>query len=320
MPNVAIILATYNPNLDFFREQLDSIIGQSLTDWFCVITDDSDEEYAVQIQKMISVDPRFSYLVNSNTKGSIFNFENGLAHLAAQPELIALCDQDDIWEKEKLEKVVQYFSNPEVMLVHHDLSLIDSSGKFIAPSCWAIEKRELLTHPKDLIFRNCITGCASVFRSEVLGLALPFFPQSHPYFYHHDQWIALAASIKGTIIADPACWVRYRQHGRNVVGAYLEERTSLAQKLQKLREFRRKSLFAYQSRLRLSQDFSDRIPDEDLKREIRNTFSHFGNLCSYLVTRAFRNRIWMGIAIQLIAGYWFQKTRKKSEVVGSSRT
>ena len=59
---IAIVLATYNPNLEYFKKQIQSIKNQSYQNWICHIVDDcSQMKYQIPIQKIIAEDTRFTW-------------------------------------------------------------------------------------------------------------------------------------------------------------------------------------------------------------------------------------------------------------------
>lgn len=144
---ICIVLATYKPNLDFFKQQITSIIQQTFTNWICIVTDDmSPEPIWNEIQK-ICVDPRFIFLKSQTQLGSYKNFEKGLSEAPRNIPYIALCDQDDVWHNQKLEKMLDAIKKSKtdqpIMLVHSDLRLIDSNNKILDLSCWRKEQRNI---------------------------------------------------------------------------------------------------------------------------------------------------------------------------------
>lgn len=222
---VCIILATYQPNLIFLKKQIDSIISQTYKNWICWVADDgSSSEKLNSIQEIISQDKRFIFVSSNKRLGPVNNFEFGL-NQAQQSNLkfdyIAFSDQDDIWEPNKIEKLVEVLEkNAGISLVHSDLSLIDEKDQLLALSCWQKEHRKLdIINYESLVFRNVVTGCSCMFRRSVLKTALAFEKLAFPPPYYHDVWIALHALYAGSIFSLDEPLVRYRQHSRNVVGA-----------------------------------------------------------------------------------------------------
>ncbi|MCB0413932.1 MAG: glycosyltransferase [Bdellovibrionales bacterium] len=221
-PKVGIVLATFNPNPDFFAQQIESIKKQTHKNWICYVQDDlSNEAYESIIRSNIDSDHRFVYQQNLKNIGVYHNFEKGIrAILTENVEYIALSDQDDIWEENKLEVLVEAISeNPNIKLVHSDARIIDSNNKRISESLWQIEKRRIdLDSPVSLIYRNIVTGCTTLFCTELAHVALPFPVQGKKVGFHHDLWLALCATTIGKIKPVHSTLVNYREHGHNVVG------------------------------------------------------------------------------------------------------
>ena len=219
---VAVVMATYNPNIEFFVKQIHSIKEQTYTNWECIVIDDcSSNEKFEEIKQIIAEDVRFTLHQNKVNLGSYHTFEEGLKLIAnSQHEYICFCDQDDIWLPRKIEILVKEFDDLQISCVHSDLQLIDADDNLIHPSCWQFEGRNTEIYDSQLlILRNTITGCSMMFRKTVLEMALPFPKQQIKNSFHHDLWIALISLKHGVIkpIYEPL--VLYRQHGNNVVGA-----------------------------------------------------------------------------------------------------
>lgn len=113
-------------------------------------------------------------------------------------EFFAYCDQDDIWEKDKISIIMDGFKEDDVTLVCSDLSIIDENGTKTANSITEIRKRIIYKSGYDLteglLERNFVTGCAMIVRSNIAKKAIPFVDS-----LVHDNWIAIIASINGKI-------------------------------------------------------------------------------------------------------------------------
>lgn len=263
---VAVVMATYNPNIEFFVKQIHSIKEQTYTNWECIVIDDcSSNEKFEEIKQIIAEDVRFTLHQNKVNLGSYHTFEEGLKLIAnSQHEYICFCDQDDIWLPRKIEILVKEFDDSQISCVHSDLQLIDADDNLIHPSCWQFEGRNTEIYDSQLlILRNTITGCSMMFRKTVLEMALPFPKQQIKNSFHHDLWIALISLKHGVIkpIYEPL--VLYRQHGNNVVGARSSTLFSfignLINKANPMGEFKQRCLFQWQSREYLSKIHLDRM-------------------------------------------------------------
>jgi len=218
---IGIVLATYNPQLEYFQKQIESIQNQTCQNWVCHIVDDCSQlQYQIEIQKIVGHDSRFlCHFHNDNVK-HYYNFERGLQYCIQDPTItaIAFCDQDDIWQAQKLEVSIAKLRSERALLVHSDLELIDSHDQTINDSTWDFEGRQPEKATVELLLlRNVVTGCSLLFCSSLITDILPF-PQQNEIGWHHDWWVALAAIQKGKIghIRQPL--VRYRLHNSNTVG------------------------------------------------------------------------------------------------------
>jgi glycosyltransferase involved in cell wall biosynthesis len=218
---IGIVLASYNPNLEYFRKQIQSIKNQSYKNWVCHVVDDcSKMEYQIAIKKIIAQDSRFIFHFHDQNLNHYYNFERGLRYCIEDKTIsaIALADQDDIWYTEKLAILLEKLRSQQAVLVHSDLEMIDSNDKIINYSTWKFEGRNPEKLSIDLLLlRNVVTGCSLLFCTSILTDVLPFPPQAKINWYH-DWWIALVAAQKGKIAHIHQPLVRYRIHGLNNVG------------------------------------------------------------------------------------------------------
>jgi glycosyltransferase involved in cell wall biosynthesis len=229
LPSVSVALATHN-GAAFIDEQLRSIVAQSLVPFEIVLSDDASHDGTVEIARA-SFDRAVAdlgvhglalrTLSNRTPLGTTANFENACAHCIG--DLIALSDQDDIWEPERLRVLVDAIaSDPDVLLVHSDASLIDETGAPLAGSLLATirvsraEKRAIRSgHAFDVLLRrNIVTGATTIFRRGLLELARPFPPA-----WVHDEWLALIAAATRSVRLVDEPLTRYRQHSANQIGA-----------------------------------------------------------------------------------------------------
>lgn len=218
---IAIVLATYNPNLNYFQKQIESIKNQTHQNWVCHIVDDcSQPEYQTSIKEITAEDSRFICYFHNHNLNHYHNFERGLRYAIQDSEItaIALADQDDIWYPEKLSVLLEKLRSEKALLVHSDLEMIDSNDQIINHSTWKFEARNPEKLSTDLLLlRNVVTGCSVLFCTSIIQDILPFPPQDQILWYH-DWWIALVASHKGKIGHIHQPLIQYRIHGTNNVG------------------------------------------------------------------------------------------------------
>jgi glycosyltransferase involved in cell wall biosynthesis len=215
-PLVSIVMATYNPRIDWFQEQLVSLNEQSYKNLELLILDDCSSNVPFEtIQECVNTYiTRIPYELyrNEENLGSTKAFEK-LTSLA-RGEYIAYCDQDDVWNEDKIETYVAVFSNSDTAIVFSDMNIIDGNGIQVADSITKIRKRHKFQSgaglAKTLLFRNFVTGCAMVIRASEAKEAIPFCP-----FMVHDHWVALHCAVNGSIHYLNRSLVDYRVHENN---------------------------------------------------------------------------------------------------------
>jgi glycosyltransferase involved in cell wall biosynthesis len=205
-PLISIALCTFNGQ-DFIEEQLESVLSQSIQDWEMVIVDDcSLDETLTILNHYAERDARFKVHCNDKNLGYNKNFEKALR--LCEGEFVAICDQDDIWDKDKLQ--IQLEAIKQNQLVYHDSAFIDRSGKPMGVRI--SDKFEFYRgdHPEVFLYFNCVSGHSIFMKRSLLRHALPF-----PTDFHYDQWLAYIATSHGSIDFVDKTLVHYRQHENN---------------------------------------------------------------------------------------------------------
>ncbi len=211
---VAISMATHNPPAELFERQIESIREQTHTDWVCVISDDcSSADRVAAIEAIVGDDPRFALSRSPERLGFYRNFERALAMAPADARFVAMADQDDRWEPDKLETLLGAIG--DAGLVYSDARIVDRRGELISDTYWS-QRRNNYTDLTSLLIANTVTGAASLFRREVLDLALPFPPElGKPY---HDHWLGCVALASGRIAYVDRPLYDYVQHREAALG------------------------------------------------------------------------------------------------------
>lgn len=217
---IAICMATFDPEVELLRAQIDSLRAQTDTRWMCVISDDcSSPDRFEAIEAAVADDSRFVLSRSSRRLGFYRNFERALRQVPPGAELVALCDQDDRWYPDKLETLRGAIGHAE--LVYSDLRLVDEHGRVLAESLWERSPRRD-PGPASLLLSNTIPGAASLFRRRVIDLALPF-PEG-PGWQFHDHWLGAVAAAAGYVAYVDRPLYDYVQHA----GAVLRGEIGLA--------------------------------------------------------------------------------------------
>ena len=202
-PLVSIALCTYNGER-FLKEQLDSIVGQTYSNIELITVDDCSTDNTLKIlQEYAERYPFIKIYLNPTNLGYIKNFEKALR--LCKGAFIALSDQDDIWQKNKIEKQVEAIGDN--ILIYHDSKFIDYQGNPLNKNMSDVMNFYRGDQPEAFLFFNCISGHSVLLKRELLDYLLPF-----PDTYFHDWWMGFVATNQGRIDYLNDTLVHYRQH------------------------------------------------------------------------------------------------------------
>ena len=283
-PRVSVAVCTYNGE-KFVAEQMRSILTQTLLPGEVVVSDDGSTDRSVEIvldtvKAWQSANPAarvdLHVLRNEAPSGVTKNFEKAL--MACRGDLIALCDQDDVWHPDRLESSVAVFDGrPDVLLLHSDAQLIDDGGhptgeyllSALGVSTAEIEAVRSGRALDVLLRRNIVTGATTMVRKELVQRARPF-----PAAWVHDEWLGAVAASTGRLEIVERPLIGYRQHSGNQIGA---GRVTLAGKLERVRTGRTARNARLLERARVLRDRSasfDPVPDSETLGKIQGKLAH----------------------------------------------
>lgn len=209
-PLISVVVCTYNGE-KYLKTQLDSILNQTYNNVEIIIADDcsTDKTWNVINHYTANFSQIYAYKNDFNL-GYIKNFEKAIG--MAKSDFVALSDQDDVWELNKLEVMQQNIAN--FSMVYCDSEMIDSEGLSLNKKMSQLKNLSNINSPAILMVDNCIAGHATLFKKEIYFKALPF-PKEVP----HDWWLAFVATLNQGIGYIDMPLVKYRQHANNVIGS-----------------------------------------------------------------------------------------------------
>ena len=238
METVDILLATYNTNHKYLKQQIDSILSQTHTNIHLIISDDNskDEEVKQILEQYSKKDERIELYLQTQNLGYVKNFEFLLNKSNA--DYICFSDHDDIWYPEKVEKSLKKLQEQDVDLVYCNCKQIDENGKTLHEDYFRYKNMPLVRGKNQVlgISRYLGIGCSQMFTKAVKEKMLPFTDK----VMAHD-WLAsfIANENKGVdYIEEPM--FEYRLHIGNVVGG-----RSLEQNLNRWKKENGKSYKSY---------------------------------------------------------------------------
>lgn len=219
MEKVDILLATYNGE-QYLREQLDSIMCQTYSNFRLLISDDCSSDSTKEIlEEYVEKDKRIIVFSQEKNLGVVKNFEFLLKRV--ENKYFMFSDQDDIWNENKIEKSIKVIEETESDLIYSDLEVVDSSLNVTYSSYWKLKgfykKIVKYNNFESLYLNNFITGCTMLSKKELIEEFLPLPNTSK--FVLHDYWIPLILSQKHKITYIEEPLIKYRQHKNNKVGS-----------------------------------------------------------------------------------------------------
>lgn len=216
---ISIAMATYN-GASFLADQLNSLFAQTMQPDEVIIYDDASSDETLSLLMALRENARFKMEVISGTSNLQVNGSFSAALERCSGDIVFFCDQDDIWEPDKIFQMMKVFEDqPEVGMVFCDVSQIDERGQPFEQSLWeavGFTKRRKRHFNRDCISAmlrggNFIYGMASAFRAEIIQQYCPV--KACPQAMTHDTWFALHTVATGwRAVALENRLVRYRRH------------------------------------------------------------------------------------------------------------
>ncbi|HSC54392.1 MAG TPA: glycosyltransferase family 2 protein [Phnomibacter sp.] len=221
---VSVALCTYN-GAAYVEEQLLTILHQShRPDEIICCDDGSIDGTGTILENHAALYPSlFRVIQNENNLGPRKNFEKAISQCTG--DIIFLCDQDDHWHLNKIEKMLGYFKeHPECWGLFCNGDLMNQAGESMQETMWDALYFELPLRRKTtwgnlyqylLLNGNVATGTALAIRKETLNLILPFNLENQVW---HDHWIAMVLAAMGRLHFIDECLLSYRVHAAQQVG------------------------------------------------------------------------------------------------------
>ena len=219
---ISVAMCTYN-GAEYLQQQLDSLELQTQQPFELVICDDRSTDATEEIVRRFSSSVRFPVRFSKNEAnlGSTANFSQAIR--LCHGDLIALCDQDDVWHPERLKKQAAQFEQDATLGGSVcDGDLIDANSTPLNLSLWNSQDfttpmRKDVSAGKTagtLVRQNFVTGAAFMFRASLRQHIFPI-----PEEWIHDAWIAWMLSLHSRLCLLPAQLIHYRIHARQQIGA-----------------------------------------------------------------------------------------------------
>jgi glycosyltransferase involved in cell wall biosynthesis len=213
---VQILLSTHN-GAAYLQPLMQSLLAQDYAQLAILVRDDGSSDDTIPLlQDYAGIHPHITVVYGANI-GFAQSFLRLLELSSPTADYIAFCDQDDVWQPDKVSRAVQVLKQ-----CRHDIPALYSSRLAVVdqdlnPLGWS----RILT--KTLAFQNAlvecpIAGCTMLINQAARRVLLRAIPQN---INAHDWWTYLVVSAFGMAYFDKEARVLYRQHASNVIGIRL---------------------------------------------------------------------------------------------------
>ena len=221
MKPVSVAMATFDGER-FLAEQLASLARQTVLPAELVVHDDGSSDGTLDVLAGFARESPFPVRVERGERRLGFADAFLAAARGCTGELVAFCDQDDVWLPGKLERCSAAFEDGDVLVAIHSSRIVDErlvpTGE-VYPRLRASSVAPPLSTDPWLAVR----GMSMVVDARVVRLADGARRPPSQYLadtpMHHDEWLYTVGRALGAVafVAEPLAL--YRQHGANVTGA-----------------------------------------------------------------------------------------------------
>ena len=208
---VSVVMPVYNAER-FLREAINSILGQTYTDFEFIIVEDVSTDRTAEIIESYS-DARILYIKNKKNIGMPASLNKGIA--LAHGEYIARMDADDVSIPERIEKQFLFMeSHPEVGVTSSNAIIIDGKGNFISEMyvpqshiliLWTFCFSCSIIHPAVMANRQLFRQAGGY--RDLANDKAECFPEDY------DLWVRLSKQTQFYNFSEPL--LKYRMHGKN---------------------------------------------------------------------------------------------------------
>lgn len=210
-----VLMSTYNGE-KYIREQLDSLINQDLKPTKILIRDDGSKDNTVCILEEYASNYSYIEYYCGKNIGPAKSFWE-LINRCPKADYYALCDQDDVWFRNKLSSAVNILDkeNKDIPLLYAGrFTMTDANLNSINSNVSKLYSFTDFAH--SLIFHTA-PGCTFVFNDKAREQVVKY-DVNKEYCVIHDAIIHKVVAMFGKVLLDEIPHMYYRQHNNNVYG------------------------------------------------------------------------------------------------------
>ncbi len=220
---IAVLICTYNGE-KFLRQQLESIVAQTYSNWEIFASDDgsTDDTLAILEEYQRTLGQERFHIVKGPGKGFAWNFLSLLEVSGDGFDYYAFSDQDDEWLATKLEHSLNKLNalkadNEGRPALHCGRTMLINEFNECIGYSPLFEKAPSF---KNALIQSIAGGNTMMFNAPARKL-ICLTPHDYKII-SHDWWIYIVISgCGGDVIYDESPTIKYRQHTSNIIGSNL---------------------------------------------------------------------------------------------------
>lgn len=221
---ISVALCTFNGER-YIREQLQSILAQTELPFEIVICDDGSTDSTLSIIEEMSASP-VDLRIHRNSKNLHFAANFFKAASLCRGDYILFCDQDDIWESNKVARIRDLLDREQPDLIIHQARKMDQMSGMNEQASVPTMRRDLSEPYLHAVIGSYALGCCYAVRSGLIAQFPEFwewdrfsrFREDHGPFVGHDMIIFAHCWGSGSVRVLNEPLMQYRIHGGNVFG------------------------------------------------------------------------------------------------------
>lgn len=239
---ISIAMTTYNGE-KYLTKQLDSLRMQTRKPDQVIIVDDKSRDNTCQmIEEYLDEYQLSNWRLIKNRENVGYRKNFSIALDSTDGDIIFLCDQDDVWYLDKIEKIEEIFLQREkILLLSTSFDVIDKEETIIQQNerkgksnnnllIAEVSENDFLQITPELLIKNgnFAQGCCMAFRKELKDLYLAISENRGP---HDFELNILAADLESSYFYNNKM-IGYRVHSTNTIGL-MDDNMNMSRKFNK---------------------------------------------------------------------------------------
>ncbi len=206
----------------YIKNQLDSLCNQIDVEIDLFVFDDNSTDrtllYVEEYRNKLNIFVKKNHKNSGGTgKNILINLRDFKEERILEYKYFSLCDQDDVWENDKIKRAISFLSSSNASLYFSNLSLWKEDV-----GVTGLIKKDFPMKKFDYLFEGGSAGCTYVMASKYLlkiNRLLQNYPIESKSRVSHDWLLYFLARYEGErVVLDNESRIKYRIHDNNQYG------------------------------------------------------------------------------------------------------